>query len=225
MRAFLTLMGMYEYDNTLFSRMVYPDKWTNTDIEAFTYKLLFDTAELEILYPEPETMKQAIAYWSKAYVTNWNKLYNTTVLDYNPIWNKDGTITESETIGRTHSDTEKGTETQSTTQNAESTTNTDSTEKDYVFGFNSSNRAQSGEIDTETEEKSNGTVTGSGNTSRNTDRSGSDDETRDYTRREQGNIGVTTTQQMIREERDIDTFNLMDYIINDFKNHFCILVY
>ena len=40
-----------------------------------------------------------------------------------------------------------------------------------------------------------------------------------------GNIGVTTTQKLIREERDIDLFNLYDIIIEDFKMRFCILVY
>lgn len=40
-----------------------------------------------------------------------------------------------------------------------------------------------------------------------------------------GNIGVTTTQKLIREQRDIDLFNLYDIIIEDFKMRFCILVY
>ena len=45
-----------------------------------------------------------------------------------------------------------------------------------------------------------------------------------HTRRT-GNIGVTTTQQMIREERDIDTFSTIEYITNSFKKRFCLLVY
>ena len=40
-----------------------------------------------------------------------------------------------------------------------------------------------------------------------------------------GNIGVTTTQKLIREQRDVDRFNLYDIIIEDFKMRFCILVY
>ena len=40
-----------------------------------------------------------------------------------------------------------------------------------------------------------------------------------------GNIGVTTTQELIREQRAIDLFNLYDIIIEDFKMRFCILVY
>lgn len=40
-----------------------------------------------------------------------------------------------------------------------------------------------------------------------------------------GNIGTMTVQQMIREERDISKFNLVDYIVDSFKQRFCILVY
>ena len=44
-------------------------------------------------------------------------------------------------------------------------------------------------------------------------------------RTETGNIGVTTTQQMIKEERDISDFNIYGYIADSFKNEFCVLVY
>ena len=40
-----------------------------------------------------------------------------------------------------------------------------------------------------------------------------------------GNIGVTTTQQLIKEQRAIELFNLYDIIIEDFKMRFCILIY
>ena len=40
-----------------------------------------------------------------------------------------------------------------------------------------------------------------------------------------GNIGVTTTQKLIREQRDVELFNLYDIIIEDFKMRFCILIY
>lgn len=40
-----------------------------------------------------------------------------------------------------------------------------------------------------------------------------------------GNIGVTTTQQMIEQERNVVEFNIYDYIVDSFKKRFCILVY
>lgn len=40
-----------------------------------------------------------------------------------------------------------------------------------------------------------------------------------------GNIGVTTSQQMIEEERRISDFSVIDVIIDSFKERFCLLVY
>lgn len=40
-----------------------------------------------------------------------------------------------------------------------------------------------------------------------------------------GNIGVTTSQQMLEEERKLVQFNIIDYIVADFKKNFCIAVY
>ena len=45
------------------------------------------------------------------------------------------------------------------------------------------------------------------------------------TRIEQGNIGVTTTQQMIEAERQLVKFNIYDVIIDSFKQRFCLLLY
>ena len=33
--AFWSLMGMYEYDNTLFDSMSYPTEWSNNDKDNF----------------------------------------------------------------------------------------------------------------------------------------------------------------------------------------------
>lgn len=40
-----------------------------------------------------------------------------------------------------------------------------------------------------------------------------------------GNIGVTTTQEMIKQERETVIFNVIDVIIRDFKQRFCLMVY
>lgn len=249
MRATLSLMGMYEYDHTILDFFHYPDKWETADKDVFVNKLLLDTAELEILYPDANIFKTAIKYWSAAEVQNWNKLYDTTVLKYNPIWNKDGTVTETEkhiknnnytdvTDGKIadHSVT-NGNQNTETSGNEKTNTTNNTNEKDYVFGFNSENAAQSGQTvtddtgrtntdrseNTKTNSSANTDATTTNNTNFKHDEKENID--REYTRKEQGNIGITTTQQMINEEREVDKFNLMDYIIDRFKQRFCLLVY
>lgn len=61
------------------------------------------------------------------------------------------------------------------------------------------------------------------NDSETTNRTG--DQSHKETIRAYGNIGVTTTQQMITQEREIDVYNIYDTIISDFIGHFCLLVY
>ena len=249
MRATLSLMGMYEYDHTILDFFHYPDKWETVDKDVFVNKLLLDTAELEILYPDAEVFKMAIGYWSNAEVNNWNKLYETTILKYNPIWNKDGTVTETEkhiknnnytdvTDGKIadHSST-IGNQNTETSGNEKIDTTNNTNEKNYVFGFNSDSAAQSGETVTDdtgrtnTDRSENSKTNSSANTdattTNNTNFKHDEKENidREYTRTEQGNIGITTTQQMINEEREVDKFNLMDYIIDRFKQRFCLLVY
>lgn len=43
--------------------------------------------------------------------------------------------------------------------------------------------------------------------------------------RTHGNVGVTTSQQMIEAERNVSEFNIIDYIVQSFKRRFCIMVY
>ena len=57
------------------------------------------------------------------------------------------------------------------------------------------------------------------------DREGYDAEDRTYSRTEHGNIGLTSTQQLIREQREVVQFDIYDYIAQSFKKRFCICVY
>lgn len=71
------------------------------------------------------------------------------------------------------------------------------------------------------------TIANAGDETNNVSRETSDSNTGETThdQSETGNIGVTTTQQMISAEREIAMFNIIDFIINDFKERFCLLIY
>lgn len=49
--------------------------------------------------------------------------------------------------------------------------------------------------------------------------------TENNNRREYGNIGVTSTQELIERSRTLALFNIYDIIVSDFIKYFCILVY
>ena len=55
---------------------------------------------------------------------------------------------------------------------------------------------------------------------------GSDTKTQSrHTARISGNIGVTTTQQMLESERESRKYSTVYEIIGEFKERFCLLVY
>ena len=74
-----------------------------------------------------------------------------------------------------------------------------------------------------TENTSSGTAKQTTDITDDTDENSSRNNTR--TGRAFGNIGVTTTQQMIEAERNVVKFNIVDYIVEDFKKRFCLLIY
>lgn len=49
--------------------------------------------------------------------------------------------------------------------------------------------------------------------------------TSDYTERRTGNIGVTATQDLIKKEREIADFSIIEFITQSFKERFCLLIY
>ena len=46
-----------------------------------------------------------------------------------------------------------------------------------------------------------------------------------HTGRTHGNIGVTTSQQMIQAERQVLEFNFYQWLANEFKKRFCVALY
>lgn len=209
-RANLSILGLYNWDSTIFDLMEVPTGMVKADV---INSILLRCAELEILYPDTDFLKQAIGIWSKNNQYAWEKLYKTTMLEYNPIWNKDGKITEIETIKN-----EKEGEGFSK-DIASGSSNSDQSSTTSVAGFNSSDL-----VERESTEAS-GTTKASNVATNNFGNKNNENIARANTRIEQGNIGITTTQSMIEEERAVAQFSMNDFIAMDFKNRFCLMVY
>lgn len=188
--ATLSVMGLYNWDPDLFEEMEVPE---GVDKDTAVMDILIKCADLEISIPDWDLLKTAIRVWSKKNAWKWEKLFATMNFEYNPIWNKDGTITETLQAA----DEGGGTNTGSVTS------------ENQVSGYN---------VNTYSPESKNVTTPDTAWTE-NRQRG----ETR--TRTESGNIGVTSTQSMIREEREVSDFSIYNVITQDFKEEFCLLVY
>ena len=253
-RAVVDLIGMYNYDNSVLDLMQIPEA---LDRPTLIDNLLMETAEMELLYNNVGFLKQAIGSWSRKNITVWSELYDTTQYEYNPIWNKDGHILETETRDLAGSDhttdntdrvdnlQDKNTRNfeDKNTRNFEDkeTRDLDDSNTHSVYGFNSDSAAH--ESKDEGEQNGTDTInhtgtdtynhtgtdtydhTGRQDVDRTFDKATTDTGTITHERTEQGNIGLTSTQQLIQEQRELVKINLMDIIINDFKQRFCLGVY
>ena len=131
---------------------------------------------------------------------NWEKLYATLHFDYNPIWNVDGT--EERTITRKLNRDKNET----TNINRDTNVVSDNT-NNSTYGFNSSDPVPSGKIEhtgQQNETEGNNFIATNTDTETVTDK---------FTRG--GNIGVTSTQKLVSEERDSWLWNFYEQVFKD----------
>ena len=256
----LSILGMYNQDaaehETTFLDSEYfnlPEDFTEEDREALNALILSETAELEAVYPNPETMRTVISAWSRARVPSWERMYIALTEEYNPLHNYDrhetetgtdtGTRTETDTGTRNETDTGTRTETDTGTVTTDDdstvTDSTSGTATDQTTGFNSNSFAD----DKKTTSSGSGTQTVDGtkaetrNLSRGETRNLSHGETRNLSRGETrnlansrnlhsyGNIGVTTAAQMVTGELEVRKTDMFRIITNEFTEYFCIGLY
>ncbi len=223
--SLLTVEGLYSYDNTLFDGFNVPEGLVKQiAIDA----ILMRTRELEILYPDFTYMKNRIAIWSNKYQINWKKLYDTTVLEYNPIENYDRienwADTDDETSTSARDNTRNTTNSVKSTSTNEIMNSVNVTDQNTAFNAGLVDHAK--QI-TDGDTTENGTITNTetGKDTENENVNGCRTGKHTRTGRAHGNIGVTTSQQMIQSERDLVVFNLYDVIAESFIENFCLMVY
>lgn len=200
-------MNLYDADTSLLDQLALPEKINRED---FIGRLMLDIGEQEVYITNPKIMKIGIGVWSRGRLPIWEKLAAVQDLEYNPIWNVDGTVThegsdsDSRTYGRERSE--------------DITRDTDT----ETIGQISADNSESWSNDTKTNTEEDETI-GTEETIADTEnRSGSDT----WTETRTGNIGVTTTQKMLNEEVEFwGSYDIINYIIHDFAKEFCLLVF
>lgn len=200
-----------------------------------------DCAELELLYSDPDALRILVKNWTNRHYKIWEELQKTLEYEYNPIWNVEGSETmeitrnENETRNLTdkHNRRDREDRNETETRNLQNRREPDLTTTQNVSAYNSDSyepREQIRETGNETINNT-GSVTNQSNTVQAGEETinhtgsvtGNGAEKRVFTRGM--NLGVTTTQQLIREQREIVQFTVANYIITSFKDNFCLLVY
>lgn len=110
-RVMITPLTLYNIDSTIFDDIPIPSYNFPRSIEyddlflrvgwelnkqVLIDNILLETAELDTIYTNPAFFKFAVKQWAAKEFPVWQALYETIFYKYNPIWNKDGTVKESE---------------------------------------------------------------------------------------------------------------------------------
>ena len=212
--AQMSLWGINQYDPTVLDGLKLPVGMNYDTVKA---NLLLETASMEILYPDPAFLKNAISVWSDERIDVWQKLYNTTVLTYDPIenYNRMEESNTDDTLGS------KNTSKTTTKDDGSSSSSGNNTVTNSSTAYNSNDFADVNKSLSSGSNLTTNTGSGSADTTSDTTSTGN----RKFNSRIHGNIGVTTSQQMIESEREVSLFCMTQFIIDDFISRFCVGVY
>lgn len=203
--------ALLDWDNDLFANFTLPDEITAEETrDLIIDQILLDHGDAPLAYPDPAIMKYYIGVWSKRMGPLWVRYYNAIMAEYNPLENydreEDRTVTRDDETGNTRTlNTQQGFTGTVTTENTVSAEN--------VSVYEPDNRT----VETpNTQTADTGTVTDAGTFD------GSEIEHS----RVHGNIGVTTSQQMLISELDlVPRLDLIKYISDNYAAEFCLGVY
>ena len=197
MQSKLTLIGLYNYDNSLFDNLILP---TGIDTDTVKNQILMRCGEFELLYPDFDFMKLSILHFSKKHERTFQKWIDALNIKYDPLYNYDRK--------EEYTDTSAGSITGKSKPSQ--TTNTYTNE---VSAFDSSGY--------QPKEKTTSQLT--------VNQEASDSSTSNNILKHDahlyGNIGVTTSQQMLQSELDIARFNLAEQIADIFCEEYCLMIY
>lgn len=207
----LTLIGLYKYNNSLFSNLTLPE---SIDKETFIDSLLLEYGECPLIYPDLDFMLLAIGAWSRKWYANFERIAAAITATYNPLHNYDRTENYTENLaGNSGEDSEY-------TRNVDTNFAGDSTTENQVSAYNESTYQPK---DKEINDFSNDT-----DTDESYDSSTTKNETRSTQRsiRAFGNIGVTENTTMLKHELELrSTENLYHILSEIFYREFCIYVF
>lgn len=204
--AKVTLIGMNTYfqnaNSNLFEFLSVPE---GLDKEKLTNNILLEGGEFEVLYSDPVSLKSYIGIWSDREADTFKRWVDALAIEYAPLENYDRHENWTDTL-----DSDGTTESTGTNNtNTNGTVTTDVSAYDSS-GYQPKEKITSAEtIDNDTTENMTSTLDNEGV----------------HTGRIHGNIGVTTSQQMLEAELDLGYWNIYSRITDMFLKEFCIMIY
>ena len=241
-KAKITLIGFYNYmksvEDDLFKNLTVPE---GIDKDILVDNILLKGGEFEVLYAEPYFYQNMIGVWSSKWQRTMQKWIDALSISYNPLENYDrmedwldnnsriSSNNSSETINKS----ENTNRTEGASANDYSVSSGNGTTENERSAYDASTYSPhdkstsdtSGENSSSSLTSAYGNTDTSGSQTNEIDANSVDSSQNTRTGRAHGNIGVTTSQQMLEAELEISKFNLYDEIADLFLSELCIYLY
>lgn len=204
--AKLTLIGCNAFfeniGDDLFKGLTLPEGLAK---KTLTDNILLQGGEFEVLYSDPWALQNFISVWADREQATFQRWVDALAIEYAPLENYDRYENWTDTLDSDGTSRTTGTNDTSTS----GTVTTDVSAYDSS-SYQPKNKVTSSEtIDNDTTENNTSTL----------------DNTGVHAGRIHGNIGVTTSQQMLESELDLGYWNIYSRITDMFLKEFCIMIY
>ena len=204
--AKVTLIGMNTYfqnaGSDLFEFLDLPEGLTK---QTLTDNILLEGGEFEVLYSDPVALKSYIGIWASREQPTFQRWVDALAIDYAPLENYDRHENWTDTL-----DSDGTSRTIGTNDTSTSGTVTSDVSAYDSSGYQPKEKVTTSEtVDNDTTENNTSTL----------------DNTGVHAGRIHGNIGVTTSQQMLESELELGYWNIYSRITDMFLKEFCIMIY
>lgn len=191
------------------------------DVDAYYMGIKFK--DLHVVTEDLTELASIVGVAFLTYNDKWSKLYDTLSLEYNPLWNVDGQTVEERDMDKRHTEDDfaeredvnsYGLTTGSTTYGATTdTTDNKTTPYDSATYRNLSQQETSSleHVDDYQTDAHEDTLTKGAHKDSHDEDAYKDTITTTRT----GNIGVTSSQQLLKEEREVADFNFLNVLMCD----------
>ena len=217
------------------------DSW-NLDNENYDKDVLLQTVFIrggtfEPIFSNPSYYYNMVSFWWSRWSRNFEKWFDALDIEYNPLENYDrqeswhDDIVDASTLDATNSNSGTLDGNDSVTEIVDDDTTTDNTSTLSVSAYDSSSyspKEQTVDSGSGTDDRTTTTTSITDHETSDTttiDQESSNDRDVDHIGRVHGNIGVTTSQQMLQSELEIQKWNVYNHIADIFLNEMAIQVY
>lgn len=222
----ITLNGLESYmtatGDSLFKDISLP---SGIDKEVFIYTILTKANEMEVLYSDPFYLKDSITLWGRKWYRTFDKWVKALDIKYDPLYNFDRYEEYTDDHEGSGAESRNGSGSNTSKTEAEGSSGDDTTTTGETSAYNSSDYQPTDKSTTETDVTTESSSETTGSYNDKSDLNKEDKYKNVHSGHLYGNIGVTTSQQMLESELNIAEWNLYEHIADIFLKEFIILVY